>query len=540
MANKINLLGANNELLSKATVEQKQTKSQFVQLPDLGLSEVQLFTQYQITTDKIGSGSFATIKVVKEHSSGKHFAIKYVKTRGRPLIDINSFRKEILFLSTLKNHPNIIKLYDFCVCQNGLYMVLEFCNGGDVAHQLDKRKRFHESEAKNIAKQVIAGLCYYHQHHIVHRDLKPDNLMYNNGVIKIIDFGLADECAAKPLTQSCGTALYAAPEVIEGAPYNTQADMWSFGVILFQLIAGHLPFYHKDQNKLMEIVKRGKFSFSPYFDSCHPSLRNIISQLLCMQTAQRLSAQQTRNHGWFSAYICKQYTPNNSGATAPVKPVPNNNNNNNSRNMNNNMRPQSRSLYQQQRPPHAHKPLPFNNNNNMRPQARSIHQQQKPQQFPNNNNNMMRPQSRSVNQQPRANAPQQYRNNNNQNMNANGNRNRNVQTQGNTQGFNPNMNRNPNMKRNRPQQAVPQPFKPVNNQLNPSNNVNRNHSYSAGNNQFNPNVNRTNNNQYRQNNYNSTNSNPHARPQQTNMKQMPTNNRSKGGLPHARQLNVFK
>merc|ERR1712130_215494 len=99
-------------------------------------------------------------------------------------------------------------------------------------------------ETKHICKQIIAGMCYYHSYNIVHRDLKPDNLMYNNGVIKIIDFGLAGDCSLNPLKSSCGTPHYTAPEVVSDNinGYTTKADMWSLGVNIFQFIAGEPPF----------------------------------------------------------------------------------------------------------------------------------------------------------------------------------------------------------------------------------------------------------------------------------------------------------
>ena len=167
---------------------------------------------------------------------GTQYALKMVRKKGKGPDDIEAFKKEILFLSKLKNHPNIIKLYDFCDSPKGLYMVLEYCNGGDVQQRLKQQKYFKEQEAKHIAKQVVAGLCYFHSLNIVHRDLKPDNLMYRDGVLKIIDFGLAGDCSNNALNTPCGTLHYTAPEVISSYNYTTKADMWSLGMILSQIV----------------------------------------------------------------------------------------------------------------------------------------------------------------------------------------------------------------------------------------------------------------------------------------------------------------
>eukprot|EP01084_Bolivina_argentea_P053211 97689_1 len=299
---KISLFGDNNDLLAKAKIEPSKKKSKFVQLPDIGLTETQLLTKYQITVDKIGAGAFAKIKVVKEHQTGKSFALKYVKTRGISYTDINTFKKEILYLSKLTNHPNIIRMYDFCESPTALYMVLEYCNGGDVAQQLEKCKTFSEIETKHITKQVVAGLCYFHQFGIVHRDLKPDNMMYNNGVIKLIDFGLAGDCTNNPLKTSCGTPHFASPELINGIQYKTEADLWSLGVCVYLFISGNLPFTEEtnNQQRLLQVIKKGIYSFDyKVFNECDDGIKDFISKLLCMDIEKRLTAQNARNHEWF-------------------------------------------------------------------------------------------------------------------------------------------------------------------------------------------------------------------------------------------------
>ena len=111
-------------------------------------------------------------------------------------------------------------------------MVLEFCNGGDVMEKMSLVHVFKEAEAKHIVKQLIAGICCFHAMNIVHRDLKLDNLMYNNGVLKIIDFGLAGDCTDNPLNTPCGTIHFTAPEVLQSYDYGLPADMWSVGMLL--------------------------------------------------------------------------------------------------------------------------------------------------------------------------------------------------------------------------------------------------------------------------------------------------------------------
>ena len=104
------------------------------------------------------------------------------------------------------------------------------CNGGDVMQRMELVKTFKEEEAKVIVQQLVAGLCFFHSLNIVHRDLKLDNLMFNNGILKIIDFGLAGDCTDGPLNTPCGTIHFTAPEVLSSYDYTTAADMWSLGM----------------------------------------------------------------------------------------------------------------------------------------------------------------------------------------------------------------------------------------------------------------------------------------------------------------------
>eukprot|EP01084_Bolivina_argentea_P176292 305097_1 len=283
---------------------QKKAYSKYVQLPPTGLTEKQLFEKYRIESNaKIGQGAFARIKVVQGIQDGTKYALKMVRKKGKSRSDIEAFKKEILYLSKLTNHPNIIKMYDFCDSAQGLYMVLEMCNGGDVMQKMEYVKVFKEHEAKHLVKQIVAGLCYFHQHNIVHRDLKLDNLMFNNNVLKIIDFGLAGDCTDKPLNTPCGTIHFTAPEVLSSYDYNISADMWSLGVIIYLLICGFPPFFDNQGNeqKLFQIIKRAKFTFiKMYFDECHPSVKELISDLLKKRPIERLTAQEVRNHEWFT------------------------------------------------------------------------------------------------------------------------------------------------------------------------------------------------------------------------------------------------
>eukprot|EP00485_Elphidium_margaritaceum_P024695 CAMPEP_0202712952 /NCGR_PEP_ID=MMETSP1385-20130828/47586_1 /ASSEMBLY_ACC=CAM_ASM_000861 /TAXON_ID=933848 /ORGANISM="Elphidium margaritaceum" /LENGTH=567 /DNA_ID=CAMNT_0049373153 /DNA_START=33 /DNA_END=1736 /DNA_ORIENTATION=- len=312
---KLSLFGA--DFLHKASIQNAVQKnatanggtapgksSKYVELPSTGLTERALFTKYKIESEKkIGAGAFARIKMVKGVADGKLYALKMVRKKGRSRGDIEAFKKEILYLSKLTNHPNIIKMYDFCDSPQGLYVVLEFCNGGNVMERMELIKNFSEAEAKHLVKQLIAGMCCYHQFNIVHRDLKLDNLMYNNGVLKIIDFGLAGDCTHSALNTPCGTIHFTAPEVLGAYDYTTAADMWSVGVVIYLLICGFPPFFDNQGNeqKLFQIIKRAKFNFIPlYFDDKEACLKELITDLLRKRPAERLTSEEVRVCEWLT------------------------------------------------------------------------------------------------------------------------------------------------------------------------------------------------------------------------------------------------
>ena len=162
-------------------------------------------------------GSFARVRRITRKEDKRVFALKMVKKKGKTDSDIAAFQKEILVLQEC-NHKNIVQLLDWCDTRKRIYMVVEFCDGGDVFERVLQFKKFNEASASHVVGQVASGLEHCHAKGFVHRDLKPDNLMYltkdENSEIKIIDFGLSAVCKdGEFCTTPCGTAHYAAPEV---------------------------------------------------------------------------------------------------------------------------------------------------------------------------------------------------------------------------------------------------------------------------------------------------------------------------------------
>ncbi|ETO24613.1 calcium/calmodulin-dependent protein kinase type 1 (camki) [Reticulomyxa filosa] len=294
------------------------------------LTEAEFYQKYWIEAGKLGEGSFARVRKITRKHDRRPFALKVIKKAGKSKEDLEALQKEIdilrkferetkIFFETYKKqktklkHKNVVRLTDWVETKKRIHMVVEFCNGGDVFERILKQKTFSEWEASYVVQQVAEGLDHIHSKGIVHRDLKPDNLMYLDtspkAEIKIIDFGLAGDCSKSSLKTPCGTAHYVAPEVLFGIPYDTQADMWSLGVIIYMLLCGFPPFFDAtgNQKRLYQLIKAGKFRFpSPYWDYISDQAKDLIKGLLTKDPKERMSAAQVLAHPWVGGKAVKK------------------------------------------------------------------------------------------------------------------------------------------------------------------------------------------------------------------------------------------
>lgn len=157
----------------------------------------------------------------------------------------NQLENEINILG-ICDHPNIIKLHGVFVDENNLYLVLELANGKTLFNHLRKKRKLTEEETLKIMKKIIDAIIYLHKMNppILHRDLKPENVLFHDGVIKLADFGwsnLTDDFR----NTYCGTPDYLCPEMIMGTGHNEKLDIWTLGVLMFELLHGRPPFTPK-------------------------------------------------------------------------------------------------------------------------------------------------------------------------------------------------------------------------------------------------------------------------------------------------------
>uniref|UniRef100_A0A0D9WBF7 Protein kinase domain-containing protein n=1 Tax=Leersia perrieri TaxID=77586 RepID=A0A0D9WBF7_9ORYZ len=220
-------------------------------------------------------------------STGSPVAVKQVRLAGLPGRLRDSLDCELRFLAAV-SHPNIIRLIDVIQTQSSLYLVLELCEGGDLAAFIQRNGWVDERVARNFIRQIGAGLQVLHRHHVVHRDLKPENILLSspdsNAILKISDFGLSRVLHPGEYTDtSCGTCLYMAPEVMLFQKYDGRVDLWSIGAILFELLNGYPPFSGRNNVQLLQSIKRTtSLPFSEVaISKLRPDSIDICTRLLC-------------------------------------------------------------------------------------------------------------------------------------------------------------------------------------------------------------------------------------------------------------------
>ncbi|PON97984.1 Calcium/calmodulin-dependent/calcium-dependent protein kinase [Trema orientale] len=203
------------------------------------------------------------------------------------------------------HHPNIVRIHEVMGTKTKIYIVMEYVPGGELSDKMSYAKRLSESEARKIFHQLIDAVDYCHNKGVCHRDLKPENLLLDGkGNLKLSDFGLS--ALRKPgdlLSTACGSPSYVAPELLVNKSYDgAAADIWSCGVILFELLAGCLPFDDHNLMSLYRKITRAQYECPQWFTE---SQRKLISGLLEPNSRKRITIPEIIEDEWFQ----KDYVP---------------------------------------------------------------------------------------------------------------------------------------------------------------------------------------------------------------------------------------
>ncbi|KAI9077984.1 hypothetical protein K1719_040113 [Acacia pycnantha] len=258
---------------------------------------------YQLC-DEIGRGRFGTIFRCIHLLSGQLFACKLIDKRllSDPT-DRSCLQNEPKYMSLLSPHPNILQIFHVFHHDHFLCIVLELCHPHTLLDRILPRP-FPETEAASVMKQLLEALAHCHRLGIAHRDIKPDNLLFdaaNN--LKVADFGSAQWFGdGRSMSGVVGTPYYVAPEVLLGRDYNEKVDVWSSGVILYNMLSGAPPFHGESAAEIFEAVVRANLRFPPRtFRSTSPSAKDLLRKMICRDVSRRLSAEQALGHPWIQS-----------------------------------------------------------------------------------------------------------------------------------------------------------------------------------------------------------------------------------------------
>ncbi|XP_075219214.1 phosphorylase kinase gamma isoform X2 [Lycorma delicatula] len=223
--------------------------------------------------------------------------------------------EEVRILRLVTGHPYIIQLHDVFESSTFIFLVFELCKNGELFDYLTSVVTLSEKKTRYIMRQLLEALQHVHRNGIVHRDLKPENILLDDSMnIKVTDFGFARVLKpSEKLYELCGTPGYLAPEVLkanmfEDYPgYSHEVDMWACGVIMYTLLVGCPPFWHRKQMVMLRNIMEGKYSFtSPEWADISEEPKDLIQKLLVVDPSQRLTVNDALEHPFFHLMLWDQ------------------------------------------------------------------------------------------------------------------------------------------------------------------------------------------------------------------------------------------
>lgn len=258
--------------------------------------------EYEFKED-LGRGSYSVCKRCVYKENGKEYAVKIIDKRKRDC------QEEVEILLRYGQHPNVVSLYEVYEDDTSIYLVMELLRGKELLDKILSEKFFSEREASAVLEVIARTVKYLHENGVVHRDLKPSNIMYadqsgNPESIRICDFGFAKQIRAENglLMTPCYTANFVAPEVLKKQGYDEACDIWSMGVLLYTMLAGHTPFAYGPSDTTSDILRRigeGRFDLtSGNWVNITEAAKHLVQKMLHVDPKQRYKAADVLRHVW--------------------------------------------------------------------------------------------------------------------------------------------------------------------------------------------------------------------------------------------------
>uniref|UniRef100_A0A8C7JVF6 calcium/calmodulin-dependent protein kinase n=1 Tax=Oncorhynchus kisutch TaxID=8019 RepID=A0A8C7JVF6_ONCKI len=253
--------------------------------------------EYQLY-EELGKGAFSVVRRCVKKSNGQEFAAKIINTKKLSARDHQKLEREARICRLLK-HPNIVRLHESISEEGFHYLVFDLVTGGELFEDIVAREYYSEADARweHTHTPIFASLI----------DSLYLSLKLKGAAVKLADFGLAIDVQGDEQAWFgfAGTPGYLSPEVLRKDPYGKPVDIWACGVVLYILLVGYPPFWDEDQHKLYQQIKAGAYDFpSPEWDTVTPEAKNLINQMLTINPAKRITADQALKHPW----ICQRST----------------------------------------------------------------------------------------------------------------------------------------------------------------------------------------------------------------------------------------
>ncbi|KAL0235104.1 hypothetical protein GEMRC1_001686 [Eukaryota sp. GEM-RC1] len=263
-----------------------------------GLEHGSRLSDYDICT-LLGKGAFSHVFHGRSKHTGQDVAIKVIDKKAAKVRNLTHRITNETHLHSRLHHPHVVDLYAFSEDQNSYYIILEYCNAGNLYSYLHNSGRLRESLVQDLSLQLIKALLYLHSHNIIHRDIKLSNILlsipaHGPPILKLGDFGLAllldsDEAEADTV---CGTLNYLAPEISSQQSYGKPSDRWALGCIIFAMLTGGLPFVTSSSSP-----QSYQLNFPPHVSA---SAQDLVSKLLTYDPHHRISLDKVLTHPFFT------------------------------------------------------------------------------------------------------------------------------------------------------------------------------------------------------------------------------------------------
>ncbi len=258
----------------------------------------------------LGAGTFGQVYLAQNKIDHKLYAIKHMEKNrlSNCLSSLNTIYNEIDIQSRI-NHPNIIKILNVIETKKSFDLILEYANSGNLFHHIRRNKGLSEQQSFKFFIQVANAIYFMQKNNLIHRDLKPENiLLIDYNIVKLCDFGWCVELSSKKRSTYCGTTEYMAPEIVSQSNYDKSIDVWSLGILLYELIHGYSPFRAiKQKNNDNEIIENIKIHNLKFDKEVSYECKELIIGLLHNNVNKRLKIEDIFNSKFVKKYEILNY-----------------------------------------------------------------------------------------------------------------------------------------------------------------------------------------------------------------------------------------